>query len=155
METTTNQFADTAKVFLSDILSKMGFTVSLSAAESDGVVAIKISTDKDELLTGKTSEPLLALQHLLRIMLRTAFPDTVTSVSLNVGDYQERQLERLRDLAKTAAAQARDTNLAVYLPNMSSYERRLVHMIIGEETGVVSESEGAGANRRIIVKPQA
>jgi spoIIIJ-associated protein len=43
--------------------------------------------------------------------------------------------------------------MAVYLPPMSSFERRLVHLALVDEAGVKSESEGEGDHRRVVVKP--
>jgi spoIIIJ-associated protein len=152
---TTNQFVNEAVRYLSDVLLRLGLRAELktSASEEDGVVLIHITTDRDELLIGRSNEPLLALQHLLRIMLKTALPTENSTVSLNVGDYQERQQSRLAEVAKTAAQQVRETGLAVYLPEMSSFERRLVHLALQQETNVRGESEGVGSARRIVVKP--
>jgi len=154
METQISKTAQLAQDCLRDILSHLGMTATFSVVEKDGVTAIDITTNHDDLLIGRSSEPLLALQHLLRIMLRAKDPESESTISLNVGDYHEQQQARLTTIAKNAAEQARATKLAVYLPTMSSYERRIVHMVVGEETGVVSESEGVGASRRLVIKPQ-
>jgi len=37
---------------------------------------------------------------------------------------------------------------------MSSYERRICHMIVAEINGVVSESEGEGEERHVVIKPK-
>jgi predicted RNA-binding protein Jag len=39
------------------------------------------------------------------------------------------------------------------MPPMSSYERRIVHMVIAEMDEVVTESLGEGGNRRVMIKP--
>jgi spoIIIJ-associated protein len=36
---------------------------------------------------------------------------------------------------------------------MNSFERRVVHVTLAEASGVVTESEGEGANRRVVIRP--
>jgi predicted RNA-binding protein Jag len=38
------------------------------------------------------------------------------------------------------------------MSNMSSYERRLCHMVLAKIEGVISESEGEGEERHIVIK---
>lgn len=119
---------------------------------SDNVLVVDVKTGRDELFIRGTADPLLALQHLLRVILRRDFPETRLTISLNIGGFQQYQRDRLAQVAKDAAQQARATKMAVYLPPMSSYERRLVHMALVDEAGITSDSEGEGPERRIVVK---
>ncbi len=118
----------------------------------DDILAVDVKTGKDDLFIRGMADPLLALQHLLRVILRHDFPETKITVSLNIGGFQQYQANRLSQIAKDAVQQARATKMAVYLPPMSSYERRLIHMALVEEKGITSDSEGEGPERRIVVK---
>ncbi|MFA5010144.1 MAG: R3H domain-containing nucleic acid-binding protein [Patescibacteria group bacterium] len=141
------------KEHLSAIFAFFGLQPEISLTTNESVLMIDITTGQDDLFTHGTADPLLALQHLLRIIARREFPDTPITLSLNIGGFQQRQRARLAEIAKDAVNQALATKMAAHLPPMSSYERRLVHLALVDETGVVGESEGEGEERRVVVKP--
>jgi spoIIIJ-associated protein len=76
-------------------------------------------------------------------------------VLLDINDYRNEQKERLTNMVKNLAEKCLTSKKDVALANMSSYERRICHMVISEMEGVVSESEGEGEQRHIVIKPEA
>ena len=138
---------------LIDVLAYFGGHPEISLNLDEAVLTVDVQTGNDDLFTRGTADPLLALQHLLRIIIRHDFPNEFVTISLNIGGFQQRQRARLAQIAKDAVNQALATKMAVYLPPMSSYERRLVHLALVSETGVVGDSEGEGEERRVVVKP--
>src|SRR3989344_2082022 len=139
---------DKIKERLVSIFAFLSVRPEISTAVSEGVLTIDIQTSHDDLFTRGAADPLLALQHLLRVITRHDFPDSELTISLNIGGFQQYQRARLAGIAKDAAGQARSTKMAVYLSPMSSYERRLIHLALVDEAGVVGESEGDGPERR-------
>ncbi len=137
---------------ITDLLKYFELNPETTIIPQEGVLGVNVTTGRDDLFTRRTADPLLALQHLLRVIVRKDFPEAELTISLNIGNFQERQQDRLSQVAKDAAQQARSTKMAVYLPPMSSYERRLVHMALVDEDGITSDSEGEGLDRRIVVK---
>ncbi len=137
---------------LTELLGYFELNPETTITPQEGVLSINVTTGRDDLFTRGMADPLLALQHLLRVIVRKDFPEEELTLSLNIGNFQERQQNRLSQVAKDAAQQARSTKMAVYLPPMSSYERRLVHMALVDEDGITSDSEGEGLDRRIVVK---
>lgn len=138
---------------LNELLQFFNIRPEVSTSMVEGVLVVDVKTGQDDLFIHGAADPLLALQHLLRVMLRHDLPGSLLTVSLNIGGFQQRQRARLATIAKDAAEQARSTNMAVYLPPMSSYERRLIHLALVEEAGVTSDSEGEEPERRVVVKP--
>ena len=53
-----------------------------------------------------------------------------------------------RDLAQKVL----ETGKEVHMANMSSYERRICHMVLTEIEGITSDSEGEGEERHIVIK---
>ena len=39
------------------------------------------------------------------------------------------------------------------MDSMNSYERRLVHNVLGNFKGITTESEGEEPNRKVVIKP--
>ncbi len=152
MVKTDTQVDEKLKERLVNLLEYFNLQPDIVITKDDDVLAVDVKTGKDDLFIRGTADPLLALQHLLRVILRHDFPETKLTVSLNIGGFQQYQNNRLTQVAKDAVQQARATKMAVYLPPMSSYERRLIHMALVEEKDITSDSEGEGIERRIVVK---
>lgn len=73
---------------------------------------------------------------------------------LNVNDYQEKREEYLLDLAKDAAAKAEELQREIILPNLSSYERRIVHLHVESLDNVITESRGEEPRRQLVIIPK-
>jgi spoIIIJ-associated protein len=137
---------------LEDVFKYFAVKPEVTIVLEDDVSIVEVKTNQDDLFVGKSPDPLLALQHLLRLMVQHDFPQDHPNLSLNIGGFHQQQKARLEQIAQTAATQARETKTAVYLEPMSSFERRLIHLALVNEPGVVSESTGMGASRRVVVK---
>lgn len=103
-------------------------------------------------LIGKNGRTLAALEYIVYIIVNNEEEKNIR-VHLDAGNYRERQADRLRHIATQAANRVRKTGFAVELDPMSPAERRLIHMVIADEVGVLSESSGEGRGRRVVVKP--
>jgi spoIIIJ-associated protein len=93
-----------------------------------------------------------ALEHLLHGM----FAHRVAPRRLRVecAGQREQREERVRAKARElAAAVLRDGQLRTTDP-LNAYERRLVHMAVSEQPGVITYSVGGGADRRVTIAPE-
>lgn len=153
MATTKTKIEDQIKKRLQEIFQHFDLKPTVTIAKEDNVLIVDVKTGRDELFIDRSPDPLLALQHLLRLITKQDLPEEGVSLSLNIGGFHQQQRNRLAMVAKDAAAQVRSTGTAIYLQPMSSFERRLVHLALAEEEGVISESTGVGAARRVVVKP--
>ena len=75
-------------------------------------------------------------------------------INLDVENYKDKQIYYLEKLAKNIAREVRNTKQEVVMENMNSYERRIVHNVLTNFKGVITESEGEEPNRHVIVKPE-
>lgn len=133
-------------------LSPDQFNVEFETEESIKV-HIQLPEDQTGIYIGHHGEGLTALQLLLSLMIsqRTG---TWYRVSVNINDYQERREDSLRHLAETAAEKALTLNQEVVLGNLSSYERRIVHLHLESNPGVMTESRGEPPLRQLLVIPK-
>jgi spoIIIJ-associated protein len=100
-------------------------------------------------LVGRGGEVLEALQELTRLSVLTA-TSARSRLVLDVDGYRGIRGEELRKIAEDAVAEAKESGAEVVLEPMSAYERKIVHDVVAE-LGCVSESEGEGAGRHIVV----
>lgn len=123
--------------------------------ENEITVMVRIKTGKDFMFTQPDAQPLLALQHLLRLIFKKQFPDYPQKLSVDIGNFREQQLEAINKVAGEAIWQAKASGNSVHLSPMSSFERRLVHTQVASETDLSSESMGFGADRHVVIKLKA
>ncbi len=107
--------------------------------------------DDSGLLIGREGQTLAALQYLTsRIVSRRM--EAPVRVQFDVGDYRERQDDRLRELALSLAERVRTTGRPCSTRPMSSYHRRLVHMALQDSPDVQTRSSGEGPLKRVIIQ---
>lgn len=136
------------------LLSLMGSRckVDVSLDEEGQAVLVNLETDEETgLLIGRQGETLSAIQTILGMIARHDFDEWVR-ISVNVGDYQEKQEGRLKDLADQTALRAKETNEPQYLYNLTPNQRRIIHLTLSEDKEVETESQGEGRERFLIVK---
>ncbi|MBO0909404.1 MULTISPECIES: protein jag [Arthrobacter] len=100
-------------------------------------------------LVGKDGEVLEALQELTRLSVLTA-TDNRSRLVLDITGYRQERSAELQVIAEKAVAQVRESGKEIALSPMSAYERKIVHDAVAD-LGLVSESEGEGAARHIVV----
>ncbi len=137
---------------LTELLSFFNLTATIDSEMENGILRLSVQTNNDELFIGRTADPLLALQHLLRVMFKQELTQGEASLILNIGDFQNQQRATLEAIANRAIEEVHANSQPSYLRPMSSYERRIVHMVLADHPEVTSESEGEGPSRRIVVR---
>jgi spoIIIJ-associated protein len=123
--------------------------------ESDTEYQINISLPQEEsgVLIGFRGEKIDALQYICTIILNH---DAISykPVNLDINDYRLKRQQQIIDLADSAAKKATESGREILLPPMPANERRLVHMHLSQSSSVSTYSEGEGASRRLVVRPQ-
>ncbi len=103
------------------------------------------------LLIGREGQTLAALQYVAsRIVSRGM--NAAVRVQLDAGDYRTRQDEKLRELALALADRVRNTGKSFSTRPLSSYHRRIVHMVLQDSSDILTRSSGDGALKRVIVQ---
>jgi len=75
-------------------------------------------------------------------------------ISLEVGDYKKNRSEWLERLALDAKERALSQNKEVFLSDLKSWERRVIHLLLQDDKEVISESTGEGKDRVLVIKPK-
>lgn len=153
-EKTTNIIKST----IEELIEKMGFSGKVSVSQDENAedvesIVCDIETDVDSnFLIGQHGINLQALQHLSRLMVRKHVPERIR-FTLDINSYRKQKNQSVIHQARQAAEDALNQSRSVFLPPMSTYERRLVHMELSKNSAITTESIGDGEDRKIIVKP--
>lgn len=133
-------------------LQKEQYEVTIA---EDGSIAIQITLPEDQtgIYIGHHGEGLTALQLILSLMISQRSGDW-HRISLNINDYQERREDSLKHLAETAVEKALALKQEVVLGNLSSYERRIIHLHLENHPEVTTESRGEEPLRQLMIIPK-
>jgi spoIIIJ-associated protein len=140
--------------YLEELLDTADLDGDIDIEVRDGRTYLSVVADGDDVeglsaLVGEDGEVLEALQELLRLSVLAA-TDRRSRLVLDIGGYRLRRAGELQELALAAVREAQETGERVHLDPLSAYERKIVHDVVAEQ-GLVSESEGEGAARHIVV----
>jgi spoIIIJ-associated protein len=113
---------------------------------------VKVSDVGSGLLIGRRGATLEALQELVRCAVQRQ-TERRAHVRVDVEGYRARQLDKLRDKARDAIAEVRETGAPVRLEPMDAFERKMMHDLVARTGGVTSSSEGNEPKRRVVVHP--
>ena len=143
------EFADKISTYLTNITSEMGIAITVNVAKEGTLLVFNLNSNQDALLIGKHGKILQSLQTLAKAYANSIL-STRINIAVNVGDYHEKRKAYITSLAHRAAERARSGE-TVYINDLQSNERKIVHTIISKEEGVSSHSEGNEYNRYITV----
>lgn len=145
---------DQVKAITEDLLKRLEVvgTVAVDLDET-GAYQVQIDTDETGLLIGFHGRTLESFQILLSIIVSKKLEAWV-KVYVNVGDYRQKREETLMLMAQRAAERAISFGKPVELPSLSPSERRVIHMTLGGDERVATESIGEGMSRTLVVKPR-
>ena len=131
--------------YLTTITQEMGIATRVSVSRDGNLTVFNLTSNHDALLIGKHGKILQSLQILAKAYANSIL-NTRMNIAVNVGDYHEKRKAYIVSLAHRARG-----GETVYINDLQSNERKIVHTIIGQENGVSSHSEGQEYNRYIVV----
>jgi spoIIIJ-associated protein len=137
------------------LLGIMGFTqvrVHCSINE-DGLCIALEAGEASRILIGTSGAHLIALQHIIRCLLRRHLPNNEYYVRVDVNGYRSRREQTLSSLAEAVARKTQHTGRTVVLRPMPAADRRTIHTALAHRKDVRTESLGDEPNRRVVVRP--
>jgi len=115
-------------------------------------ILVKFTGTDVDLLLANRAEFLLALELVTQESLRL-HSDDHSRISFDANDYRSLRIEELRMSASAAAEKVKHTGTPFRFNPMNSRERRVLHIALRNETGLRSESAGAGPFRHVVIYP--
>lgn len=151
--TTLEECINFIKDYLGKLTKDMGLEVTFESMIRDKQITIKMYSDNNNILIGKNGQTLQALTTVVKQVVYNNI-NNYPYLMLDVENYKEKKVKYLERLAKNLAREVERTKNPVELENMNSYERRIVHNILTDNTKVYTESVGEEPNRHVVIKPK-
>ncbi len=135
------------------LLKLMGISGEITVREDteNDAVVVEIDTEEAGILIGRHGETIGAFQLIINQIVNRG-QENWKRVLVDCGDYRTRQEESLRNLALDTAAEVKETGDPRSLYDLTPAERRIVHMVLSEDADLVTESEGEGRERHLVVR---
>ena len=142
---------DVAADYLEELLDIADIDGDIDIEVRNGRTYISIEAEDHGLdsLVGQDGEVLEALQELARLAVLSA-TENRSRLVLDINGYRRGRTVELSRIAQDAVDRVKNDGGRVALAPMSAYERKIVHDAVAE-LGFVSESEGEGPRRHIVV----
>jgi spoIIIJ-associated protein len=128
-------------------------TFEATTSDKEELIEILLETQDTSLVIGHHGEGLEALQLLLSLAISKKI-DRFVRVSLEVGDYKKNRIEFLNQLTAKTKERALLEGRDIAMPELKSWERRLVHMLLQDDEEVETESIGEAKERVLVIKPK-
>jgi spoIIIJ-associated protein len=147
--------------YLTQLLSFMEIdaevTVRPPETPGDGLgrasAVLDVSGDDLGLLIGRRGTTLAALQYMVNLMVSRKSGSRVLT-SIDVENYRRRREDSLIGLARRMADRVRHTGRSITLEPMPAAERRIVHLVLSDDSGVSTGSVGEGEDRKVVIHPR-
>ena len=143
--------AEFAQLMLTELLDRMGLTLDIQVRSIDPVTLNAVGPGVAELI-GRRGTTLRALQFVLSLMVNKQLERRIRLV-VDADGYRQRRESLLENMAERLAQRVRVTGQQMVLEPMPPDERRIVHLALVDDPEVTTESEGAGDDRRVVIKP--
>lgn len=145
---------DTAEDLLKLVDIEGDFEILETKDSESESVDIVLNTKDTGAVIGYHGDTLEGLQLVLSLCVAKKLGRFVR-VSIDVGDYKKNRTEWLKTLALETKERVLQEGKEVVIPELKSWERRVVHLLLQDDKEVVSESQGEGRDRTLVVKQRA
>lgn len=116
-------------------------------------ILVEFAGPDAQVLLERGAELLRSLELLAMENLRLAGNEH-EKISFDCMGHRKARLEELRLSARVAADKVRQSGSPYQFAPMSSRERRILHLALREEHDLVTESEGEGLRRSVVLYPK-
>lgn len=148
-----DRVADTAVAAIHAILGAFGIEATIDEYEGDdGEIILDVVGGEMGVLIGRHGRTLDALQTAVGAITSRSLGFRYPVV-VDVEGYRARRREKLEDIARRTADRVRRQGRPVKLRPMTSYERRVIHMILRDDRRVLTASEGEEPFRSVVISP--
>lgn len=142
---------ETAEKYVREILFRMGLReIGLTPRYYAGSVRLQLTGADVGAVIGRRGKTLDAIQYLASLVCNRGEGGYIR-LSIDSGNYREKRIRTLENLAKKLASQAVRTGKSTTLEPMNPYERRIIHGAVSSVKGAVSSSVGVEPNRKVII----
>jgi len=135
------------------LLRGLGLDVQVEARDAGATIEVEVTGPDHGSLLGQQGEALNATQYLLnRILYRGR---RGKKIHVDAGGFRKLRENEVVEIALRTAEKAKAKGEECLLSPLNPYERRLVHLALGEIEGIKTRSIGDGFLKRVAIIPSS
>lgn len=138
------------KNFIKEYANALEKTINVEIRESENIYNIMLLCDDNAVIIGKDGKTLNSIQLLLHQAINN---HTGFNIRINVdaGNYKSNKEKKLEREIKYICKEVLSSGIEAKLDPMNSYERRIVHNVVGKFEKLESESFDEEPNRYVVI----
>lgn len=140
-----------AQKYLHDGIEALGFDNKVVPTLNEGVIKLRVESDRNAILIGKNGKSLQALNELTKIAVSSYYKKKYR-ILIDVGNYKIEKYDRVIRLARKTAHEVQKNKTEATLDYLTPDERRVIHNALNGMPHIKTESEGMGESRRLHIK---
>lgn len=125
-------------------------TIELEEKEESLIVRLDAGDD-NALLIGKHGNTLASLELVITLIVSNKIGE-FRRVTIEVGSYRSEREQYLEELASKLRDEVVDSGYEKTVRGLKPWERRFVHMLLQEDSDVMTESTGEDRDRVLVIK---
>ncbi|MFH0937359.1 MAG: R3H domain-containing nucleic acid-binding protein [Candidatus Daviesbacteria bacterium] len=140
---------------LENILGLLNLEGSFEVVEEEDQVRVSVESNDPGRLIGFRGETLDALQLIVNLILSRQLKEgeAFKRVVIDVSGWRQNKEADLNKRAIEWISEVKETGKELELEPMPSWQRRIIHIAVGENSEVESESIGEGRERHLVIRP--
>lgn len=138
------------KNYISNLEKSMNTTINVEIREIEGNYNIMLISENNPILIGKDGRTLNSIQLLLHQAINNVTGFNIR-INIDVAGYKANREKRLEQQVKKISKEVLNTKIEAKLDPMNSYDRRLVHNVVGKFKNLESLSYGEEPLRYIVI----
>ena len=143
------------KLQAENLISELGVAAEVKVEwdKELNILSFQLESENAASLIGFHGETLQSIQLILSLVIHKVIGRWIR-VLVNVGDYRQKREEQLKKLALNLAMKVKFSGEVQTVPNLSASERRIIHLALTDHPDVITQSEGEGRERELVIKPK-
>ena len=138
--------------FLKELLAKSDLDLEFRCEPEDEGMMVRLYGRDVGMVLSNGARLLYAINHILNRVFYERGAEAFNMI-VDCNDYRSSRAEELESLAHKAAETVKESGELYWFEPMPASERRVVHLSLAEVPGVMTESEGGGGQRRVVILP--
>jgi spoIIIJ-associated protein len=152
IESLANEVIRCGKFDLSVSIRRQVNTASDEPGTENPDFTVEFSGNDSDLLLERNAELLNAFEHVILKAVRLD-EELLGKITFDSEDWRRLRIEELKLMAQVAAERVVETGEPFHLAPMNARERRIIHLALSDQPRVRTESEGTGADRKVVIMP--
>jgi len=149
----SDESVNLGKNILQLIIDLITIDAEISFKKKSDQILFYIKGGNVAILIGKQGQTLEAMQYLVEKIVNKHSEQRIR-VQIDIEGYLEKRQNSLKRLAGRLAEKAKRSGKPITIGQMNAQDRRIIHLVLRDDTGVRTQSVGDGFLKKLLIFPK-